>query len=168
MAQKFISLGNFASRLEAELSKNCLDSEGIRAMITSDSVDPALPFSLMVAEEDAPRAKACLEGAVPSSSETVPVPDAAEAARQLEEAGQEFEAYHRAELEQKVQGMKSAAQMGLIALAAAPCLYFLIPGKQLAGRAALACVLWAAIQFFVWKDAKQAEEELRKKNPPQG
>ncbi len=166
MAQKFISLGNFASRFEAELSKNCLDSEGIRAMITSDSEDPALPFSLMVLEEDEAQARACLEGASAQPAAGAPASDAAEAIRQLQEAGEEFEAYRRSELVEKAKGVKAAAQMGVAALAAAPVLYFLIPGKQLAGRAVLACVLWAVIQFFVWKDAKQAEEELGKKNPP--
>lgn len=166
MAQGFVSVGIFAGNMEAELAKNCLEAEGIRALLTSDSKDPRCPFSLMVAEADEARARACLEGADGSAGNEQPqqaVPE--DAAEQLEEAGREFEALRLSELKQKAAGVKSSKMMALAALAAAPVLYVVIPEKSIASRAVLACLLWAVIEFFVWKDARKAAEELKKKFP---
>lgn len=163
MAQGFISVGTFANNMEAELAKNCLEAEGIQALLTSDSDDPDFPFSLMVAEEDEARARACLQGAGEASDAKEAEPE--EAAQQLEEAGREFEAMHLSELKQKAAGCRSSGMMAAAALAAAPVLYFLIPEKNIASRAALACLLWSLIEFFVWKDARKAAEELKGKFP---
>lgn len=164
MAQGFVSVGTFAGNMEAELAKNCLEAEGIRALLTSDSKDPRCPFSLMVAEADEARARACLEGAGGQAG-NVPQAVPEDAAEQLEEAGREFEALRLSELKQKAAGVKSSKMMAIAALAAAPVLYFVIPEKNIASRAVLACLLWAVIEFFVWKDARKAAEELKRKFP---
>lgn len=164
MAKGFVSVGIFAGNMEAELAKNCLEAEGIQALLTSDSQDPRYPFSLMVAEADEARARTCLEGSgAASKPETEAVPE--DAAQQLEEAGREFEALRHSELKQKAAGIKSAKRMAFAALAAAPVLYLVIPEKNIASRAVLACLLWAVIEYFVWKDARKAAEELQKKFP---
>lgn len=163
MGQEFVSVGAYAAAMEAELARNCLEAEGIRALLTSDSGDPRLPFSLMVAAEDEARARACLDGSggVPEGNSGTTA--AAEtAALELEEAAREFEALRMAELKQKAAGEKSSARMALGALIAAPVVFGIIPDKNIAWRAALACLFWAVIEFFVWKDARKAAEELKK------
>jgi hypothetical protein len=162
MSQEFISIKTFASGMEAELARNCLEAEGIQASISSDSKEPGQPFNLVVGAVDVERARSCLDG---DSAGAVSAPEEVRP-EEFEEAGREFEALRHSELEQKAAGVRSAARLGWIAAALAPVLFLLIANKQIAWRVVMACLFLAVIQFLVWKDARNAEEELKKKNTP--
>ncbi len=68
--EKLVLVKNFSQREEAELAKNLLETEGIKAMVTADDyggMNPALGWAtggakLMVREKDKERALEILAG----------------------------------------------------------------------------------------------------------
>lgn len=166
MERDFVSVGQYAHAMEAELDRNCLEAAGIRALLTSDSTDPAKPFSLMVARADAASAQACLQGHQEEPLPGTPSGESEDAARQLEEAGREFREIRLAELRHKASGAKAALYRAALAAAASPVLYLALTDKTLAWRAALASLLWAGVELLVWKDGKKAAEEIQRNFKP--
>ena len=69
MSAHLIVVATFASRMEAELAQQDLEAEGIPSFVRTDDLGgmrPSLQFTegveLLVREDDAPRARALLEG----------------------------------------------------------------------------------------------------------
>ncbi len=88
--------------------------------------------------------------------------EAIQRARENEAGKAEMAELKKSQLQDKADSARSNAIIGWVSLAAAPVLFLLIAHKPTAVRIALACLAFSVIQFFVWRDAVKAGEELKK------
>ncbi len=156
---KETSLQAFSSEMEAGLARNALDAAGIAAVVRYNGKI----WDVAVAEEDAEAARRILSGREDaeedSSGDGIPEEGA------WQNAEEEFRSLRLSELQHKARGEKSAGLWGWIFLAASIAVFLLLPNRYLAVRLALGCLFLAVIQWFVWKDARNAALTLRNQAP---
>lgn len=165
----FVSVKIYPNRIEAELAQNALESEGIPAMLATASTKKMRPnflfqgFNLMVTAENADRARRFLEqGAEATPESEMAWQQTADAQTQeFRQAEKEFEQMHRAQLEAKAKGVRSAGLWALIFWALAGVVFIFFRSSYLGTRAAMVCAFLGVIQIFVWQDAVQAREKLK-------
>ena len=166
--ERFVCVMTYVDSMEAELAKNYLEGQGIQAMITADEVDGSQPeispsggIRLVVLEDDLERARELLEGS--AREDGMAEADEAEVeafARDSEEAEKEFAAIKEVQLEQKAESARANAILGGFVLAAGIAGFVFIPNRSMAVRVGIACLIFAVIQYFVWRDCKKAGEQL--------
>jgi len=165
----FVSVKIYPSRIEAELAQNALENEGISAMLTTAGSKKVRPnflfhgFNLMVSAENANRARLFLEQGMEATPEsemawqqTVDVQT-----QEFRQAEKEFEQMHRAQMENKARGVRSAGIWALIFWVLAGAIFLLFRSSYLGSRIAMVCALLGVVQIFVWQDAVQACEKLK-------
>lgn len=156
-----ICVRSFENAMEAELAKNFLDSSGIPAMLSSEGKGE---IKLMVRSQDSAQAESLLndEGHDTETLDTKTREAFQQEEHDRKEAAREFSEIKIEELRQKAQSAKSNAVMGWFLLAAGIIILFFSHGQNFLMKAGMACIVFAVIQYFVWKDCKQAAKELEK------
>lgn len=156
-----VCIRTYPDSMEAELAKNFLDANAIPAMLIREQ---GSAIQLMVRSQDLDQAQALLtdEGLDASHLDQ----ETRETLQQQEldnrEAAEEFKEIKTEELRQKAQSIKSNAILGWVLLAAGGGILFLSHGSRFLMKAGMICIIFAIIQYFVWKDAVKAAAELEK------